>query len=60
MGLPGTAKPSMAMKCMSQMATPPIDKAAMASHRMRVAVVVADAECLVHARPTTDPTTDTT
>ena len=55
----GIAKPSIAMKCISQIATPPMAIAAMASQRSRSRSSDAAAPRRVHASPTTEPTTET-
>ena len=55
----GIAKPSIAMKCISQIATPPMAIAAMPSQRKRSRSFEAAAPRLVQASPTTEPTTET-
>jgi hypothetical protein len=54
-GLPGTSKPSIAMKCMSQMPAPPIAIAASTSQRVRRPGVWARRARAVHSRPSVEP-----
>src|SRR4051812_48802132 len=57
-GSPGVEKPSIAMKCMTQMPTPPIDTAASASQVSRVRALSVVRACSVQASPSAQPTTE--
>ena len=55
-GLSGTSKPSMAAKCMSQMAPPPIAKEAITSQRLRLPRLRASRARRVDSSPKKEPT----
>ena len=57
--VPGTSNPSMAMKCMSQMAVPPMATAARASQRARRPGSDSRARA-VSTRPNSEPMNDMT
>jgi hypothetical protein len=59
MGWPGVAKPSIPMKCISQMPTPPMDRAA-STNQPRREPGAAVRDRYAQARPIVEPTTDTT
>src|SRR3954452_15581645 len=54
-GLSGTSKPSIAVKCISQMAPPPIANAAIINQRLRLPRVRASRARPVLSRPRNDP-----
>jgi hypothetical protein len=55
---PTTEKPSMAMKCMLQMAVPPIAHAASINHQARWAVVCAARTRRAQVSPSSEPSTE--
>jgi len=54
-GLSGTSKPSIAAKCMSQIAPPPMENAAMPSQRLRRPRVRASRARAVQSSPKNEP-----